>query len=72
MSSFSRKVLIPDHVPRVWIHSSRLVTRIVLSPSSPTEPSGSWDSIHVFETAERGRQALAQGGACGAGIVHEA
>lgn len=29
----------------------------VLNPSSPTEPSGSWDSIHVFETAERGRQA---------------
>lgn len=29
----------------------------VLNPSSPTEPSGSWDSVHVFETAERGRQA---------------
>jgi len=28
-----------------------------MTPSSPTEPSGSWDSIHVFETAERGRQA---------------
>ncbi|EIM90841.1 F-actin capping protein beta subunit [Stereum hirsutum FP-91666 SS1] len=28
-----------------------------LSPSSPSEPSGSWDSIHVFEAAERGRQA---------------
>ena len=28
-----------------------------MAPSSPTEPSGSWDSIHVFETAERGRQA---------------
>lgn len=26
-------------------------------PSSPDEPSGSWDSIHVFEAAERGRQA---------------
>ena len=26
-------------------------------PNTPYEPSGSWDSIHVFETAERGRQA---------------
>ncbi|KAI1797270.1 f-actin capping protein beta subunit [Ganoderma leucocontextum] len=29
----------------------------ILSPQSPGEPSGSWDSIHVFEAAERGRQA---------------
>ncbi|KAI0733630.1 F-actin capping protein beta subunit [Fomitopsis betulina] len=29
----------------------------VLNASSPNEPSGSWDSIHVFEAAERGRQA---------------
>lgn len=28
-----------------------------MDPSSPDEPSGTWDSIHVFETAERGRQA---------------
>ncbi|KAI0649359.1 F-actin capping protein beta subunit [Trametes meyenii] len=28
-----------------------------LSASAPGEPSGSWDSIHVFEAAERGRQA---------------
>ncbi|KAH8099983.1 F-actin capping protein beta subunit [Cristinia sonorae] len=28
-----------------------------LNPSSASEPSGSWDSIHVFEAAERGRQA---------------
>ncbi|KAK7690856.1 hypothetical protein QCA50_005958 [Cerrena zonata] len=28
-----------------------------LNPTSPGEPSGSWDSIHVFEAAERGRQA---------------
>ncbi|KAL1727317.1 F-actin-capping protein subunit beta, partial [Schizophyllum commune] len=28
-----------------------------MTPSSPSEPAGSWDSIHVFETAERGRQA---------------
>lgn len=30
---------------------------IALTPSSASEPSGSWDSIHVFEAAERGRQA---------------
>ncbi|KAG6374375.1 F-actin-capping protein subunit beta [Boletus reticuloceps] len=29
----------------------------VMDPSSPDEPSGSWDSVHVFETVERGRQA---------------
>ncbi|PCH42466.1 F-actin capping protein beta subunit [Wolfiporia cocos MD-104 SS10] len=29
----------------------------VMNASSPTEPSGSWDSIHVFEVSERGRQA---------------
>ncbi|KAF8888978.1 F-actin-capping protein subunit beta [Mucidula mucida] len=29
----------------------------VMTPSSPNEPAGSWDSIHVFETAERGRNA---------------
>ncbi|KAF8335178.1 F-actin-capping protein subunit beta [Amanita rubescens] len=28
-----------------------------MTPGSPNEPSGSWDSIHVFEAAERGRQA---------------
>ncbi|KAI0749462.1 f-actin capping protein beta subunit [Daedaleopsis nitida] len=28
-----------------------------LIPQTPGEPSGSWDSIHVFEAAERGRQA---------------
>lgn len=28
-----------------------------LTTALPTEPSGSWDSIHVFEAAERGRQA---------------
>ncbi|KAJ3806053.1 F-actin-capping protein subunit beta [Lentinula lateritia] len=28
-----------------------------MAPSASSEPSGSWDSIHVFETAERGRQA---------------
>ncbi|KAL0579304.1 F-actin-capping protein subunit beta [Marasmius crinis-equi] len=28
-----------------------------MTPGSSSEPSGSWDSIHVFEAAERGRQA---------------
>jgi len=28
-----------------------------MNRASADEPSGSWDSIHVFETAERGRQA---------------
>lgn len=32
-------------------------TLAAMNPSSADEPSGSWDSIHVFETAERGRQA---------------
>ncbi|KAF8223871.1 F-actin capping protein, beta subunit [Tricholoma matsutake] len=29
----------------------------MMNPTTPYEPSGSWDSIHVFETVERGRQA---------------
>jgi len=29
----------------------------VLQPQTESGPSGSWDSIHVFETAERGRHA---------------
>jgi capping protein beta len=28
-----------------------------IQPASPTDPSGSWDSIHVFEASERGRTA---------------
>jgi len=28
-----------------------------MAPSSSQEPEGSWDSIHVFESSERGRQA---------------
>src|ERR1700722_530446 len=28
-----------------------------MTTTAPKEPSGSWDSIHVFETSERGRQA---------------
>lgn len=34
-----------------------LPPRLVLNATAPGEPSGSWDSIHVFEAAERGRQA---------------
>ena len=30
---------------------------VALNPTTPSEPSGAWDSIHVFEAAERGRQA---------------
>jgi len=29
----------------------------VMNPNTQHEPSGSWDSIHVFEAVERGRQA---------------
>ncbi|EGO25082.1 F-actin capping protein [Serpula lacrymans var. lacrymans S7.9] len=29
----------------------------VMNSSAPDEPSGTWDSIHVFEASERGRQA---------------
>ena len=28
-----------------------------MTPATHNEPSGTWDSIHVFETAERGRNA---------------
>jgi capping protein beta len=31
--------------------------RSVMNPNTAWEPSGSWDSIHVFEAVERGRQA---------------
>ncbi|PPQ67633.1 hypothetical protein CVT24_002854 [Panaeolus cyanescens] len=34
-----------------------VVLKKSLSQTAPYEPSGSWDSIHVFETVERGRQA---------------
>ncbi|KAF9478319.1 F-actin capping protein, beta subunit [Pholiota conissans] len=34
-----------------------VVLKKTMSPTMPYEPSGSWDSIHVFETVERGRQA---------------
>ncbi|KAJ6623989.1 F-actin capping protein beta subunit [Mycena sp. CBHHK59/15] len=34
-----------------------LLKKSAMTPMTKHEPSGSWDSIHVFETAERGRQA---------------
>jgi hypothetical protein len=37
----------------LWAHSFLPA----LTPASPSEPTGNWDSIHVFETVERGRQA---------------
>jgi hypothetical protein len=36
---------------------TRFLLFLALTPASPLDPSGSWDSIHVFETMERGRQA---------------
>ncbi|KAG6821342.1 hypothetical protein H0H93_000203 [Arthromyces matolae] len=38
-------------------HFTSHVPHLALNPTTPQEPLGSWDSIHVFETAERGRQA---------------
>jgi capping protein beta len=34
-----------------------VVLKKTMTPNALYEPSGSWDSIHVFETVERGRQA---------------
>jgi len=34
-----------------------VVLKKTMTPTATYEPSGSWDSIHVFETVERGRQA---------------
>lgn len=36
---------------------TKLINFKAMTPNSAYEPSGSWDSIHVFETVERGRQA---------------
>lgn len=36
---------------------NNLILHTVLNPSDSSQPSGSWDSIHVFEASERGRQA---------------
>ena len=41
------------HPHVVW----SLTLHTVLTPAKPTESAGSWDSIHVFEASERGRQA---------------
>jgi len=29
----------------------------IIRPASPSDPTGNWDSVHVFEASERGRQA---------------
>jgi hypothetical protein len=62
----------PSHAPisffsfRRHLGTTTIDTRVLqlvaflspaLTPASPSEPSGGWDSIHVFETVERGRQA---------------
>lgn len=44
--------------PSGWNLATADLTFIAaMTPGTPQEPSGSWDSIHVFEVAERGRQA---------------
>ena len=62
----------PSHIIISWLSTSSYQTALTrcfftsgmshhhhpaLTPGSPSEPSGCWDSIHVFETMERGRQA---------------
>lgn len=44
---------------RVILWCITIIKRIIaeMTANSAYEPSGSWDSIHVFEIAERGRQA---------------
>ncbi|GJJ08372.1 hypothetical protein Clacol_002586 [Clathrus columnatus] len=39
------------------IYVPLIISEAVLKPKEPSQPTGSWDSIHVFETSERGRQA---------------
>jgi F-actin capping protein, beta subunit len=49
-----------NYVTDAWLYNPPVfysVLSLDLTPASPLEPSGSWDSIHVFETVERGRQA---------------
>lgn len=54
-SSCLRKVRNPTpRSPLIRMSHSPLT---VLNPQTSNEPSGSWDSIHVFEASERGRQA---------------
>lgn len=51
---YSRKVReskFPDYIHLL------IKDQIALNPATATEASGSWDSIHVFESSERGRQA---------------
>lgn len=48
--------MLERHSP--WIDAHRPFSqRVAMTPATPYEHSGTWDSIHVFETAERGRQA---------------
>ena len=52
---YSRKVYItPSNNLLLFLH---LTMQLVLAPSASDAPSGAWDSIHVFEAAERGRTA---------------
>jgi capping protein (actin filament) muscle Z-line, beta len=44
-------------MPLSHVSDHTLPIPIALSPSEPGDASGTWDSIHVFEAAERGRQA---------------
>lgn len=50
---------VPHHhdMNTAFVHLRRVHHTPALTPASPLEPSGCWDSIHVFETMERGRQA---------------
>jgi hypothetical protein len=50
---------VPHHhdMNTAFLHLRRVHHTPALTPASPLEPSGCWDSIHVFETMERGRQA---------------
>jgi hypothetical protein len=49
----SRKVRISN----IYFTMIQPITPTAMIPNTPSEPSGSWDSIHVFEASERGRQA---------------
>jgi hypothetical protein len=57
-SGFAGVVLLKKSM--LSIGSSNLLSLTAIhpakNPSSPDQPSGSWDSIHVIEVGERGRQ----------------
>lgn len=44
-------------IVQVWQSYTNFDLSLAMTPMTAYEPEGSWDSIHVFETAERGRQA---------------